>query len=143
MRFRSLLKPDGLLCLRVPTVPPGWFERLVPGRMLKGYAAAAHLYFYTPRILEMMLQRAGYDVIQSVSTGLFMNRWWRPFHPLLLPLTSTVTILAQPRPNFKYPPVRAMRFLPAWANDLAKYHTDYEENNRLSLVDEPNLGEQR
>lgn len=125
MRFRAMIKPDGLLCLRVPTVPPAWFDRLIRLRTSPGYDALAHLYFFTPRLLEMVVKRAGYDIVQTVSTGFWMNPLTRPFHKLLLPLTPTVLIIARPRPNFKYPPIRAMRFLPDWASDLAPYHQDY------------------
>ncbi len=127
MRFRPLLKPDGLLCLRVPTVPPAWFDRLIRVRIRPGYEAAAHLYFFTPRLLTMLVKRAGYDVVQVVSTGIWMNRWLRPLHGWLLPLTTTVTIMARPRANFLYPEARAMRFLPDWANDLAPYHRDFQK----------------
>jgi SAM-dependent methyltransferase len=122
MRFRALLKPDGLLCLRVPTVPPIWFDRLIRLRRQPGYDAEAHLYFFTPRLLEMVVKRAGYEIVQTVSTGFWMNKFLRPFHRVLLPLTPATTIIARPRPGFKYPPIRAMRFLPDWAGDLAPYH---------------------
>ena len=124
MRFRSLLKPDGLLCIRVPSVPPAWFDRLIRLRMNPGYDAEAHLYFFTPRLIKMMIERAGYDVLQVVSTGLYMNRWTKPLHPLLLPYTPAVTVVARPRPGFKYPPIRDLRFLPAWADALIPYHHD-------------------
>jgi SAM-dependent methyltransferase len=126
IRFHELLQPDGLLCLRVPVVPPGWFERLARIRLKFGYKAAAHLYFFTPRIIDLMLQRAGYEVVEIVSSGVMMNPLLRPFHRLLLPLTPTITVIARSKPDFKYPPIRAMRFLPSWAMDLAPYHEDFE-----------------
>ena len=126
MRFRALLKPDGLLCLRVPTVPPAWFDRLYRLRGQPGYDAAAHLYFFTPRLLEMTVRRAGYEVLRVVASGLWQQRWLRPFHNLLLPLTPTVMIMARPRPGFVYPAARAIRFSPTWAADLAPYHQDYQ-----------------
>ena len=122
MRFRELLKPDGLLCLRVPSVPPVWFDKLIRLRMSPGYDAQAHLYFFTPRLIKLIVERAGYDVLQVASTGIVMTNWLRPFHKLLLPLTPVVTVMARPKPGFKYPPIRAMRFLPDWANELAPYH---------------------
>src|SRR5258708_2916443 len=125
MRFRNYLKPDGLLCLRVPTVPPAWFDRLMRIRMQPGYDADAHLYFFTPRLLKMVVQRAGYDVVQTVSSGAWVNRWLRPMHNLLLPFAPSTLIIARPRPHFVYPPIRAMRLLPNWAADLAPYHQDY------------------
>jgi SAM-dependent methyltransferase len=130
MRFHKFLKPDGLLCLRVPTVPPAWFDRLLRLRGIRGYDAAAHLYFFTPRLLKMVVERAGYNVIQTVVTALWMKSWLRPVHNALLPLAPTITIIARPRAGFIYPPVRAMRFLPTWATDLAPYHQDYEPENQ-------------
>src|SRR5690349_6769253 len=110
MRFHRFLKPDGLLCLRVPTVPPAWFDRLLRLRIMPGYDAQAHIYFFTPRLLRMMVKRAGYDVLQVAATPLWMRPWLRPVHDVLLPLVPTVTIIARPRQGFIYPPVRAMRF---------------------------------
>jgi SAM-dependent methyltransferase len=117
MRFHQLLKQDGLLCIRVPSVPPRWFEKLVGSQMTLGYEAKYHIYFFTPRLIELVIQRAGYDIVQTVSTGIMNKPWLRPFHNLLLPLTPAVTVIARPRPNFVYP--RDIRFLPEWAIDLA------------------------
>jgi SAM-dependent methyltransferase len=130
MRFRKLLTPDGLLCLRVPTVPPAWFEKLLRLRMSPGYDAIQHIYFFTPRLLKLMLQRAGYDVLQMVSPGFWVNPWLRPLHSLALPLTPAVTIIARPRPGFLYPSRRARRFLPTWAEDLAPYYRDDGEDDQ-------------
>ena len=126
MRFRKLLKPDGLLVLRVPTVPPLWFEKLYRLRAKPGYDAQAHLYFFTARLLEMLVERAGYEIVRTVSTGVMMSPYLRPFHRLLLSYAPAATIIARPRPDFKYPVIRILDFLPEWASDLAPYHQDYE-----------------
>jgi SAM-dependent methyltransferase len=122
MRFHKVLKPNGLLCIRVPSVPPLWFEKLVRNRIKLGYDATYHLYFFTPRLIQMVIQRAGYDIVQTVSTGIMTNSWLRPFHNLLLPLTPAVTVIARPQANFNYP--RDIRFLPEWAMDLAPFYED-------------------
>ena len=69
-----------------------------------------------------------------VSTGIYMDRRLRPFHSLLLPLSPALTVIAHTRPNYKYPAIRALRFLPSWAMDLAPFHRDYqpEENYQRS-----------
>ncbi len=127
MRFRRILNPDGLLCLRVPVVPPAWADKLMRLCGLKpGYDAAAHLYFFTPKLLKLMVERAGYDVIETVSTGVWANALLRPLHRLLLPMTPVVTLMCRPRANFQYPPVREMKFLPEWAKDTAPFHQDYD-----------------
>jgi SAM-dependent methyltransferase len=133
VRFHQLLSKDGLLCIRVPSVPPPWFEKIARRRMTFGYDASAHLYFFTPRLIEMVIKRAGYEIVQTVSSGLVMNPWLRPFHNLLLPLSPAVTVIARARPDFKYPPVRGIRFLPAWANDLAPYFQDYSPDGGSSI----------
>jgi SAM-dependent methyltransferase len=130
MRFHQLLKPDGLLCIRVPSVPPLWFEKLVRNRITFGYEATCHVYFFTPRLIQMVIQRAGYDIVQTVSTGILTNPWLRPFHNLLLPLTPAVTVIARPRPNCNYP--RDIRFLPKWAFDLAPFYKDHTPNSNNS-----------
>lgn len=128
MRFRNLIKPDGLLCLRVPVVPPRWFDLLYyrARRRQPGYDARAHLYFFTPRTLSLTVQRAGYDILQIVSPGIWMRPWLRPAHTLLLPYVPTAMVVARLRRDFKYPDARVLRFLPGWANDLAPYHQDYQ-----------------
>jgi SAM-dependent methyltransferase len=126
MRFRALLKKDGLLALRVPSVPPRWFDRLLRLRMEPGYDAVLHLYFYTPRILRLMVERAGYEVLDIVSSGMMARPALRPLNRLLLPFSPAITLIAKPRLGWKYPSIRAMRFLPDWAADLAPYHQDYE-----------------
>jgi SAM-dependent methyltransferase len=126
MRFRKVLKPDGLLCLRVPTVPPRWFDRLFRLWMPPGYDATHHIYFFTPRLLGLTVKRAGYDVLEMVSTGVWVKPWLRPLHRFALPLTPAATIIAQPRADFVYPSSRAIRFLATWAADLGPYHQDYQ-----------------
>lgn len=126
MRFHELLTPDGLLCVRTPTMMPAWFERIYRLRMKPGYVADAHLYFFTPRALALTIERAGYDILQMAITGVWARPWLRPVHNWLLPFSPVTTIIARRRPNFQYPSIRAMRFLPAWAEDLAPYHQDYE-----------------
>jgi SAM-dependent methyltransferase len=128
MRFRRLLKPDGLLALRVPSVPPRWFDKLLRLRMDPGYDALAHIYFFTPRILQLMLVRAGYEVLDVFTSALMTRPYLRPLSRLLLPFSPSITLVARPLPNWKYPPIRAMRFLPSWAADLGPYHLDYQDS---------------
>jgi SAM-dependent methyltransferase len=129
MRFRRLLKPDGVLCLRVPVVPPPLVDWLYRRRGSPGYDAAAHLYFFTPRLIKMVVERAGYEVLEVVSTGMAMHPTLRSIHRWLLPFAATATVMARPKPNFKYPSIRGMRFLPGWADDLAPYHQDYQADS--------------
>jgi SAM-dependent methyltransferase len=129
MRFHRLLTPQGVLCLRVPTVPPVWVDRLYRLRALPGYDAKLHLYFFTPRLLKLMVERAGYEVLEVASLGIKMHRWLSPLHGLLLPLAVTVAVMARPIPHFTYPADRAMRFLPGWAHDLAEFHQDFHERS--------------
>jgi SAM-dependent methyltransferase len=54
--LRRVLRPDGVLIVTVPST--GWF-RLGPWR---GFLAADHVNFFTPRTLRHTLERAGYSI---------------------------------------------------------------------------------
>ena len=67
LRLHEVLTPNGLIFVMVPTVPPArpldWLIRRVIGH--NGYRAAEHIYAFTPRTAEFMVERAGYRVIET------------------------------------------------------------------------------
>ena len=56
-----VLKQDGLLALEVPSIDNIWY-RLLRGRH-RHFATEQHLYFYTPRTVSLLVERAGYEVL--------------------------------------------------------------------------------
>ena len=62
-RARRLLRPGGLLALSTMNVE-AWFPRLL-GRRWPWYMQM-HLYYFTPRTLGRMLERAGFRMVEAV-----------------------------------------------------------------------------
>jgi ubiquinone/menaquinone biosynthesis C-methylase UbiE len=62
-RAHRLLRPNGLLALSTMNVET-WFPRLL-GRRWPWYMQM-HLYYFTPQTLRQMLERAGFEMLESV-----------------------------------------------------------------------------
>lgn len=62
VRARTLLRPGGLLALSTMNVE-AWFPRLL-GRRWPWYMQM-HLYYFTPRTLQRMLERAGFEMVAT------------------------------------------------------------------------------
>jgi SAM-dependent methyltransferase len=79
-----ILKPDGLLILRVPNVS-SWDAKLFK-RSWAGYDAPRHLYVFSPSTLEELLLKAGFRLINCSSqsgnytTFLLSLRFWINAH---------------------------------------------------------------
>ncbi len=79
-----VLKPDGIVVLRVPNLA-SWDARLF-GPYWAGLDAPRHLYVFTPWTLERMLGREGFDVLDhSSAIGSYMTfalsvRFWLTAH---------------------------------------------------------------
>jgi SAM-dependent methyltransferase len=67
---RSLLRPGGLLVLRVPNIAS--VDRLWHGRSWRGWQVPHHLYHFTPRSITQLLGRHGF-VVQRIRRD-----WWNP-----------------------------------------------------------------
>jgi len=114
-RLHRVLAPEGLLVTKVPVIPP-WFVR-GPVRLLGrplGYEASEHINAYTPSTFAFAIERAGFQVMESISINL-------P-NPLLQTLTApitrcwgaSITVVARKDSAFVYPEKRLDAFDPQW-----------------------------
>jgi 2-polyprenyl-3-methyl-5-hydroxy-6-metoxy-1,4-benzoquinol methylase len=82
--IERILKPDGLLVLRVPNVSS--LDAKLFKRYWAGYDAPRHLYVFSPRTLEELLREAGFNPINCSShsgnytTFLLSLRFWINAH---------------------------------------------------------------
>lgn len=114
-RFHNALKPEGLVFIRVPTVPSNWFyltlNRLLLGFL--GYEALQHINAFTRRTLEFTVERAGFKIIESnifIPKNKVLNRL---LNPILKDAISFVTVVAQ-KTSFVYPEKRPDLHNPKW-----------------------------
>ncbi|MEK7578824.1 MAG: class I SAM-dependent methyltransferase [Patescibacteria group bacterium] len=106
-RFHDALKPDGLIFIRVPTIPSNWLyiklNRLILGFL--GYEALQHINAFTIRTAEFTIERAGFKIIESnifLPETEFLNKL---FNPILKNTFSFITVAARKIP-FEYPAKR-------------------------------------
>ena len=116
-RFHGTLKSNGLIFIRVPTVPSNWFYLKLNKFFLGflGYEALQHINAFTRRTVEFTIERAGFKVIESnifLPKNKFLNRF---FNPILKDVFSFITIVAQKIP-FEYPAKRPTIYNPKWLN---------------------------
>ena len=113
-RVRDMLADNGILALGHPTVSP---LRHIFGQKLqyRGYASSEHINFFTPTTVALMLERAGFEIIeQVVPRRHFVLRralWTAP----------VVYSICRRVPGWKYPSKRAAAFDPQFAS-LDHYH---------------------
>jgi len=114
-RFHDALKPNGLIFIRVPTIPSNWLylklNRLLLGFL--GYEALQHINAFTRRTIEFTALRAGFKIIES-NTFLPKNKILNEiFNPFLKDVISFTTLVGQKVP-FKYHQKRPEIHNPKW-----------------------------
>ncbi len=116
-RFHDALKLDGLLFIRVPTIPSNWLylrlNRLILGFL--GYEAVQHINAFTRKTIEFTIERAGFKVVESnifFPQKQIINKILNPF---LKDAISFITVVAQKIP-FEYPKKRPEIHNPKWLN---------------------------
>jgi len=114
-RFHDALKPDGLIFIRVPTIPSNWLylklNKLFLGFL--GYEALQHTNAFTRKTIEFAIERAGFNIVESnifLPKNKFLNRL---FNSILKDALSFITIVAQKIP-FQYPQKRSDFHNPKW-----------------------------
>src|SRR3989338_11629810 len=102
-RFHEALKPNGLIFIRVPTIPSNWLY-LKLNRMLLGflgYEAVQHINAFTRMTVEFTIERAGFRIIESnifVPENKIINS---TLNPLLKDVISFITVVGRKIP-FEY-----------------------------------------
>ena len=105
--LHDALKADGLIFIRVPTVPSNWLylklNRLFLGFL--GYEALQHINAFTWRTINFTIERAGFKIVES-NVFLLQNRILNKIlNPILRDVLSFITVVAQKIP-FQYPQKR-------------------------------------
>lgn len=114
-RFHETLKPDGLVFIRVPTIPSNRFyfklNKLLLGFL--GYEAAQHINAFTRKTVEFAISRAGFKIVESncfFPASRILNGILNPF---LKDAISFITVVAQKK-SFKYHQKRPAVHNPEW-----------------------------
>ncbi len=114
-RFHEALKPDGLVFIRVPTIPSNWLylklNRLLLGFL--GYEAAQHINAFTRKTIEFTVERAGFQVIESnvfFPQNQILNKILKP---VFKDVISFITVVAR-KTQFRYPEKRPDIHNPKW-----------------------------
>lgn len=128
MRFRPLLAPNGLLCIKVPITPPQWvakFYKKVAVPLFNidhDFDYSEHINFFTFNTLAWTLERAGYEIVGQHSPLLgshTASKYLLPWMTWLVPSTLTVARKIEP---FQYAPERGAGLNPSYAPDLLPYY---------------------
>lgn len=116
-RFHDTLKDNGIIFIRVPTIPSNLLylklDRLLLGFL--GYEAAQHINAFTRKTVEFTIERAGFKIIESnifLPENRMLNKILNPF---LKDAISFITIVAAKAP-FKYHQKRPEIHNPKWLN---------------------------
>ena len=123
LRLNPLLKPDGLLAISYPLVPPSIFQnfwQVVVG--YKGWTDSTHVNFFTARDSKLMIERAGFKVIKQHVPAFYRIPLFKKIDNVFLPIGMSCLSICQKITNFKYPKKRFYQFDPSWAPDLKKFH---------------------
>ncbi len=86
--IRTVLSPNGRLILSTPN-PLSWpvifFEW---ARSRRFFYTPYHIYYFTPRWMERLLHRAGFEMEKVEGVGL-----WTPIHPLPCPIALSYQVI--------------------------------------------------
>lgn len=116
-RFHDTLKPNGLIFIRVPTIPSNWsyikLNKLLFGFL--GYEATQHINAFTRRTIEFTVERAGFEIIESnvfSPKNRILNKILNPF----LKDTISFTTVVGGKVPFEYHQKRPEIHNPKWVD---------------------------
>lgn len=118
-QFHDTLKPNGLVFIRVPTIPSNWLylklNKLFLGFL--GYEAVQHINAFTRRTIEFTVERAGFKMIESnifFPQNPILNKI---LNPVLKDAISFTTVVGR-KIHFEYHKKRPEIHNPKWLNSL-------------------------
>ncbi len=116
-RFHDSLKQNGLIFIRVPTIPSNWLYLKLNKMLLGflGYEAVQHINAFTRMTVEFTIERAGFRIIESNCFFPEYAKLNKIFNPILKDAMSFVTVVAEKIP-FKYHEKRPNIHNPKWLN---------------------------
>jgi SAM-dependent methyltransferase len=100
-KLYGLLRPNGLLCVFVPTISPFRCLRRLPviGNYFDGYLYGDHVNAFTPATLQFMCERAGFKTLELSAFYPGLAQVFNRF-----PLTDGVVYVGSMIPGWSYPP---------------------------------------
>lgn len=111
----TLLRPDGLLLIGYPVIPPPFIRRY---GMFRGYLAEEHVNFFHAVDMEHMLRRSGFHVIETNSCFPVEPKWLNDaLRPLMNWIAPSLTTVAQKDDAFQYSKKRDPHFTPGWVKN--------------------------
>ncbi len=115
--FHDALKPDGLIFIRVPTIPSNCLYLKLNKMLLGflGYEALQHINAFTRRTIEFTIVRAGFKILESnifIPENKTLNAM---FNPLLKDAASFITVVGR-KVSFEYNQKRPKIHNPKWLN---------------------------
>ena len=117
-RFHEALKPNGLVFIRVPTIPSNWLYLKLNQMLLGflGYEAAQHINAFTRKTIEFTALRAGFKIVESnifFPQNQILNKI---INPILKDAISFIAVVAQ-KTQFRYPEKRPNIHNPKWLDN--------------------------
>ena len=114
-RLHTLLKPQGILAIGVPVMPV-FFSCLWKAFGIRGWLAKEHINFFTFKTAKLTLGRAGFEVLEQWSPGLY--KFSRPLSRISAGLMPHYLFVCRKIENFTYGTARKSSLNPSWAIDL-------------------------
>lgn len=114
-RLHRVLRPNGLLIAKVPVIPPGpvrFAARILHAPL--GHEASEHINAFTPDTFAFTVQRAGFQVLESISIVLGNPVLQTVTAPITRRAGASITVVARKDSNFVYGEKRLESFDPAW-----------------------------
>jgi SAM-dependent methyltransferase len=100
-RAHQVLNEAGVLCLKVPVIPPAQLPLPVVRRYQAGYRQADHINAFTARTLRFICERAGF---RTLVCGLFVRRELRWLNlPTVTDLTGQCLYVGEKISDWMYP----------------------------------------
>jgi len=120
MRLNALfVSQSGILAIGIPVVS-SIFSWLWKAFGIKGWLAKEHVNFFTVRTARLTLERAGFEIIDQWSPGIY--RFSRFLSKISVGLVPHCLFICRKKKDFNYDKTGRSGFNPVWAEDLNKFN---------------------